>query len=347
MRPAIPVPSEDATDSSQLAKRRDAPVGRREKILCGLDVQHLVGIEIGPLSRPIVTRDDGHIIYVDHTDTASLRSKYASVTSVDVARIAEVDAVWGEQTLRQALGSDISAHYVVASHVIEHVPDLLGWLREVYSVLGPQGEVRLAIPDRRFTFDYLRRESTLADALDAHLLGARSPLPRAILDHHLNFREIDNVEAWKATPQLCQQPTVGAFQNAMMAAREAIAGAYCDTHCWVFTPHSFARLFECCASFDLIDFACHDFYDTERNEIEFFVHLRKCDDRSRMVESWRRMAEVTRGDAPGGPESVQTDLAAMRAEIADGFCRTKQLRAKLRQAEAEESGLCTAQALGN
>ncbi len=53
------------------------------------------------------------------------------------------------------------ADLLVASHVIEHVPDLITWLREIASVLKPTGQARLAIPDRRYTFDLLRVETQL------------------------------------------------------------------------------------------------------------------------------------------------------------------------------------------
>lgn len=55
--------------------------------------------------------------------------------------------------------------YAVASHVFEHLPNPVGWLRDVAALLVPRGVIALAVPDRRFTFDFFRRETTAARIL--------------------------------------------------------------------------------------------------------------------------------------------------------------------------------------
>ena len=183
-------------------------------------------------------RDGGEILYVDHTDTEGLRAKYTP-EQLAGARLVDVDKVWGAQTLQECLGPERKVDYVVNSHVVEHVPDLVTWLREIHAILRPDGCLRMAIPDRRFTFDYLRRESTLAEALDAYIRRARAPLPRAILDHFLHEAEIDPAAAWDgrlraADVQPKRAPHV-ALEHAIAAHR---SGDYVDAHCWVFTPLS-------------------------------------------------------------------------------------------------------------
>jgi hypothetical protein len=126
----------------------------------------------------VVLKHEGEIIYVDHLDTNSLKAKYADDPNVDVSKIVSVDAVWGSRTLLQAVGRSVD--YVIASHVAEHVPDLIGWLGEIREVLRPGGTLRLIVPDKRFTFDIDRRETELADVLAAYVVKARSPMPRAI-----------------------------------------------------------------------------------------------------------------------------------------------------------------------
>ena len=60
---------------------------RRQKILAGLDVSRCRGVEIDPLHAPIVSKRDGNVLYVDHTDADTLRRKYANNPTVDVSQI--------------------------------------------------------------------------------------------------------------------------------------------------------------------------------------------------------------------------------------------------------------------
>jgi SAM-dependent methyltransferase len=264
-------------------------VFRKDKLLTGLDPAHLVGAEIGALGSPHVTRNEGRIIYIDHADTSALRSKYKSHPNVDVSKIVEVDAVWGRQTLSACMGGS-TVDYVLASHVIEHVPDMLTWLEEIRTILRAGGRLRLAIPDRRFTFDYRRRETGLCDLLNAYLLKARAPLPVCILDHVLNACELDVHTAWQENFTGRNLTLLHDVEGALHLAKDALEnGTYHDVHCWVFTPASFAELLEEACRVGLVNFACDLFYDTEPDDLEFVVGMIESNDRSEMVASWRRM----------------------------------------------------------
>jgi len=81
------------------------------------------GVEIGALDRPLVSTSEGKAFYVDHAATRQLREKYRADANVSVEHIVDVDAIWGAQTLRDCVGRDKLFNYVVASHVVEHVPD--------------------------------------------------------------------------------------------------------------------------------------------------------------------------------------------------------------------------------
>ena len=71
------------------------------------------------------------------------------------------------------------------------MPDLVTWLHEVAAVLKPEGDFRLVIPDRRYTFDLLRAETVLADVLAAHMVRARIPQVRQVIDHVANTVVVD------------------------------------------------------------------------------------------------------------------------------------------------------------
>ncbi|MGC8160060.1 hypothetical protein ACP3WZ_26405, partial [Salmonella enterica] len=67
---------------------------------------------------------------------------------------------------------------------------------EIAAILKPGGELRLAVPDRRYTFDLLRNESRLHDVLDNYLRKARRPQPHQIIDFCGLSRVVDCAAAW-------------------------------------------------------------------------------------------------------------------------------------------------------
>jgi hypothetical protein len=263
---------------------------RRDKLLTNLDLSNRVGLEIGALASPLVKPSEGRILFVDHAHTQTIRTKYANDKSVKPEDIVEIDAVWGERTLQECIGHDKKVDYVIASHVIEHVPDLITWLAEIQEVLTRDGSLRLAVPDRRYTFDYLRTESRLPDVLEAYLLKARRPLPRLIMEHCHMARVVDLESAWCGNLDWRElQPMGDAITGIELAKDSIVNGTYHDVHCWIFTPISFAKLFRQLAEIDLIGFACERFFETPKNVFEFYVHLSPCADKSQILESWDRM----------------------------------------------------------
>jgi len=299
---------------------------RREKILAGLDVARLTGIEIGPLDKPLVRPGDGgSVLYVDHADTPALRRKYAADPGVNLDALVEVDAVWGESTLSEILRSRAATHpgtlaqvdYVIASHVIEHVPDLVGWLGEIHDVLKPAGQLRLAVPDRRFTFDCLREDTRVSDVLAAHLAGARHPMPQAVLDSQLNAAPaVSSAKLWAGTEDAAALTPRFDWDYTVRAAREATASTYHDAHCWAVTPYSLADIFVVLAEHGLLRLACASFEDTAYGNLEFYLRLVPCDEPSFVAETWRRVKQQARQTAPGSrfrPIDVLSGTAAATA----------------------------------
>lgn len=282
---------------------------RAEQILLELDLRTQVGAEIGPLDRPLVAKGSGTVYYVDYSDTDSVRARWASDKSINTAAI-HVDAVWGSNTLREALAAahafelaPTGIDYVVASHVVEHVPDFVSWLREVRSVLSDGGTLRLAVPDRRYTFDYLRRTSTLTDVLDAYVRKRRTPSGSRVLDFALNMVQVDCGKAWRG--ELVASELVRGYSDESalgLAAAAETTDAYHDVHCWVFTPHSFAELMGQLARCKLLEFACDWLVPTARDTFEFYVSMRPGSDHDAVIRSWTGIAETLR-NATHGPQS--------------------------------------------
>jgi hypothetical protein len=276
-------------------------MNRRQKLLDGIDTSSSIGLEIGALCNPFLDRSEGPVIYADHATTEELRQKYRNDSNVSLPDIVEVDAVWGEKTLREAVGRTVD--YVVASHVVEHVPDLITWLEELRTVLNNNGQVRLIIPDKRFTFDYLRQETRLVDILYARFIGARRPHSQIVLDYCLNVAKVDCVKGWEGSLDTTSLEHHYTLQEALNVAASAADGNYHDVHCWVFTPYSFCLLFAELAEKGVMNFECTMFHDTSPYTIEFFVGMRPTDDAAFAVQSWRSAAKAALTGAANPIES--------------------------------------------
>lgn len=147
---------------------------RKEKILANIHPATQSGLEIGPLTKPIITREIGAVRYVDHATTEELLAKCAPWGTINISKIADVGYVWGDKNLKVLTDKEYPFDYVLASHVIGHVSNFIGWLKEIRSVLKTGGILSLAIPDKRFTFDYFRQLTKPADILGAYLLQKKT-----------------------------------------------------------------------------------------------------------------------------------------------------------------------------
>jgi SAM-dependent methyltransferase len=252
------------------------PDSIKEKILYNVDIPELVGVEIGALANPMVKKVDGDVRYIDRDSTEKIKEWYKKSDVVDQDKIVDVDYVWGDQTLAEATGVLEGFDYCLASHVLEHVPDLIGWLREVSSILKEKGIASFSIPDRRYTFDYLRAESTVGELLEAYFKKSRKPTVRQIYDHFSLFTELNIVEAWQ--PSFDGKMLVPAFDpsKAYSFCFDSVHNnKYIDTHCWVFTATYFLAVLTSLSKFGLLDFKIRNFFDVEQNTFEFVVQLEK------------------------------------------------------------------------
>ena len=241
---------------------------RTEALLSSIDVASSKGLELGPLAKPIVSRDMGDVRYLDHVDTDALRARYATHDGFDVDAIVPIDYVSVNGSICDAVNPDIPFDYVLASHVIEHVPDLIGWLRDIRGVLRDDGVLSLAIPDHRRCFDALRSPTVTADVIDAHLTKPTIPTPRQVFDHYSCAVAWHGYISWEEEPPFAELVPVHSEVEALDHAVAAVASAeYQDVHCWVFTPSSFRRLFAALRRLHLVPFSLERCTETDRRGV--------------------------------------------------------------------------------
>ena len=253
---------------------------RKDHILRKVNLKG-VGLEIGPLHAPIVLKSEAKIYYLDHLSKVDLIKKYArsnkqSKDLADLKAIVEIDYILKDSISRTVAGNKFD--YVVASHVIEHIPDTIGWLKDIELVLNPGGIVALAIPDKRFTFDITRNVSRPADVIGAYFDNLKKPYTSTIYDFSCEYR--NNVvpsEVWKHPKRdfSKKQRQYNKDKTIEQCLKNIDPKEYVDVHCSVYTPYSFFEIIKSLIELDLFDYEVAYFHDTEINDMEFHVNLRK------------------------------------------------------------------------
>jgi SAM-dependent methyltransferase len=158
-------------------------------------------------------------------------------------RIAAFDFIWQKGYLHEALPTSQLGTFdaCIASHVIEHIPDLIGFFTSLEQILQPGGVVSLAVPDKRFCFDYFKPITTTGDLLSAHAeKRVRHTAKTAFDDLAYGIRNSSQI-AWGQQPPE-EFTFVAALADAKRMFDATIYGsdtAYIDFHAWFFTPASF------------------------------------------------------------------------------------------------------------
>jgi SAM-dependent methyltransferase len=233
------------------------------------------GLELGPLDRPIMAKRDGFDVQVvDYLDAESLRAKYGTDEHPghDPSAIEEVDFVSRGESLSELIGDEGVYDWVVAGHVIEHIPDLVTFLQDVERILRPDGRLALVVPDKRFTLDYYGEVSTTGQVLDAHAERRTRPTAGQAFDHFARAATLSGGIAWSAAsvgdPELLHPD-----ESARLAYQRSLAGDDFDgeLHCWRFTPASFRLIVDDLADLELT--ALGVVAEHETVGCEFFVAL--------------------------------------------------------------------------
>ena len=328
---------------------------RMTRLLGGTERSKQV-LEIGAGYSPVAPKAKGWLTHVvDHTTQEALRQKYISA-NVDTALIEAVDTVWEGGTLHEAVPQSLlgQVDLIIASHVLEHMPDLIGFFISASRLVRPGGVLSVALPDRRYCFDCFKPWTTTGELLEAHHRGVTRHGLRTAFDAFAYSAVMDGQLAW------CPRP-VGkpSFMNGFEAAREAYAQfrrdddmPYQDHHAWQFTPMGFKLIMLELGALGVTDWAIETLHGPEN--FEFFVSLRRVDPvavEPEILQSQRRdlllrqMAEsreqidfILGGSSAALPGPVSKNRAGVEETLEDHERRLTSLSLSVAQLMSGRSG---------
>jgi SAM-dependent methyltransferase len=246
------------------------PPDRKERVLKTID-KNGIGLEIGPSHDPIAPKREGYKVHViDHANRDELLVKYEK-HGMPLDRIEEVDFVWRGESYLELTGKPNHYDWIIASHLIEHTPDLIAFLADCDAILKDGGVLSLVIPDKRYVFDRFRPITGLARIIDAHFAGNKIHSAGAAAEYFLNVASKAHQLGWSEGSEGGYTFIHSADYARQMIREVREKGSYLDIHNWCFVPHSFRLLLNDLHALGFTRLREVDFHGTEG--CEFYVTL--------------------------------------------------------------------------
>ncbi len=240
------------------------------------------GLEVAPYFNPAIDADKYDVRYTDYISTKEILSKAKDNPGAVGKKIPHINFVWKPgKALSECVNENIKFDYALASHVIEHVPNTIGWLNHILETMKNGALLALAVPDRRRTMDYYRRETTLAELIGNWVNNPAIPTPTQVFDflsqsfydnrtEENNFQMLDvkNIPFEKIDRHYSDE------QALSFAAMTYNDNHYLDVHCTVWTPDTFVEVFNRVVDLDIMNvklstpIVAHD-------RDEFIIHMEK------------------------------------------------------------------------
>ena len=192
------------------------------------------GLEIGAFDLPLIEPEEGHCDFADYNDQPWLLDAAERMAGHSPEFV--VPVTYSVRDGYESLPRNYD--WIAASHIIEHIPDVLGWLVTLADHLKPDGILFLTIPDKRYIFDIHRHETTFSQVAARHRIGLTRPSFEQVFDSLYYSIPVLAHDVWVGSPiDPPRRDYEAAHLNAERAEHE-----YIDAHCSVFTPDSFLEL---------------------------------------------------------------------------------------------------------
>lgn len=272
------------------------PLKSRKSYFLKLIDESGAGLEIGPSHRPVTPKSENYNCQIlDHLNENDLKKKYKN-HDVNLNNIEKVDYVWDGTPIDKLIGKRNHFDYIIASHVIEHVPDFISFLQQCENLLSVNGILSLAIPDKRYCFDFFSPITTTGMIIDAFLEKAVKPSPGRVFDHFSNAAQLDEGEAsiaWSENSGLDRKKLIHTMSQAIDQYSQSLnIDKYIDCHNWRFVPASFCLLISDLRELKLtnLDIA----YKQDTIGHEFFVSLKinQVSNKNKLPSRMSRLQEI-------------------------------------------------------
>lgn len=240
-------------------------------------------LEIGPYCVPAFSRPEYNVFYADIVTAEQIREQFQNDKSpyghTDLSRLPDKIDILISPEDRPTFKTDLKFDCIYSSHNIEHHPDLITHLREMASVAKDSStKFFLAIPDKRYCFDYYQAPSLISEMIGAHWDGIRRQRYQTFLQtelfrtHNTPGEHWQNIHGENPYENEITDEYLTKVKDIMRQARE-LEHKYVDTHSWRFTPKSFAHNIELLYRLELQPWRPMAVFETNYGSNEFYAVL--------------------------------------------------------------------------
>ena len=240
----VTLPASSASPALAAPATLSGPEGRRAFVMSHLPA-HCRGLEIAPYFNPMVDRSKYDVFYVDCIDNDEIQRKAGDNPGAVGRYVPRIDAVWvpGKRLAECVEGRKFA--YAVASHVMEHVPNPLGWLNEILEGVEVGGRVAIMLPMRTKSMDYYRQNTTFGEVVGWSIEKPALPTPTQVMDflsqsfYHRGEPVIEGkMPRFEDAPRHYSDKDALNYANFVWNEKH-----YLDVHCSTWTPETFKEIF--------------------------------------------------------------------------------------------------------
>jgi SAM-dependent methyltransferase len=237
-------------------------------------------LEIGPLNRSLLDKNKyKNYFFADIRSTEEIRelyseNKYLKKTgiNVDQSTIIEIDYVI-KGSYKETFKKEEKFDYIIVSHVLEHIPNLLDFLLDVKNIISAKGELIIIYPDRRFSFDYFRSDTKFSDVYSVYK-GSSNNLASQVLDFYTNvISENEASKFWKQDNEINlidindEKKDIDSYRKVLKGEMEK------DIHYWPFSDLAFIKFLYDCKMYGYLPYSIKKFVPTQINTQAFLIIL--------------------------------------------------------------------------
>ncbi|BAZ07218.1 class I SAM-dependent methyltransferase [Calothrix sp. NIES-3974] len=207
--------------------RQDYQVNRLNFLQRFIKLETSQGLEIGACDLPTVPVEIGNCEFADSRSSEEL----INLWNLPPETVVPVKYVLAKDTPIY-LQIEKKFDYVVLCHVIEHIPNVIGYIQDLQNLLKPGGVLVIACPDKRRTPDTPTPSTTVEHLIQDYYENCQYPS----LEHILHFG--------KAWSEEVKQKSIKSAHSLYEWGRQHLESGNADIHCHVWTDEEFFQQIE-------------------------------------------------------------------------------------------------------